>query len=105
MRQKLGGVPVKRDAVRYKTNVLSCHLPPTQKGRRARALAVDPRWTHFSSLAVSSLEVQRILRHCGITGIWPGQLMEDYVCVLIGRPTCQRGTGLHSGGRAGQAVV
>lgn len=38
---------------------------------------------HFSSLEVSSLEVQRILRHCGITGIWAGQLMEDYLCVLM----------------------
>ena len=44
MEQKLGSVPAKHDAVRYNTNVLSCHLPPTQKGRRARALAADPRW-------------------------------------------------------------
>ena len=39
--------------------------------------------SHFSSLSPSSLEVQRILRPCGITNIWAGQLLDDCLCVLM----------------------
>ncbi|MCJ1301074.1 hypothetical protein MMC08_003873 [Hypocenomyce scalaris] len=81
--QRLGGMWIRAEHVRYKCNVLSNTVKPSQRARRATAMDVDARWSHYSNLSSKSLEVQRVLRACSLTDLWFGQLEEDRLAVLL----------------------